>query len=82
MKKNKNNLEQLAPTRPLTQDEAAAFLGLTSGKTLYHWRQRGDGPRFMKCRNGRNGKLLRYRRCDLEAWLRRQIVTPAAGVAR
>ena len=58
------------PTQPsdlLTNDEAAEYLGV-SPKTLPVWRttQRYDLP-FIKV-----GRLIRYRRSDLDEWLERQ----------
>ena len=32
--------------------------------TVYAWRARGDGPR-----GARVGKHVRYRKCDVDAWL-------------
>ena len=44
---------------------AAAFIGSTPD-TLKTWRARGDGPPFHKV----SGRLVRYRRDELDAWLR------------
>jgi hypothetical protein len=59
------------PQSLLTPRQAAAFLAI-SENTLSTWRSRRgrvsrdgkDGPRF--CRAGR---VIRYRRADLESWL-------------
>ncbi|HEY9869842.1 MAG TPA: helix-turn-helix domain-containing protein [Candidatus Obscuribacterales bacterium] len=61
--------------------EAAEFLGLKS-TTLEHLRLRGDGPRFYKV-----GKLVRYAKADLDAWLKSRAVdsiaeTYARGISR
>lgn len=50
----------------LTIEEAARYLAIPKA-TLYTWRTRrvGFGPRAMKV-----GGCLRYRRSDLEAWIR------------
>lgn len=46
-------------------------------KTLEQWRWRGEGPRFFKL-----GRMVRYRRSDLEAWLSVRACTSAReGVA-
>ena len=50
-------------TRLLTVEELAERLGLVRD-TLYHWRVRGEGPRAIKV-----GGRVRYRQCDVEAWL-------------
>ncbi|WP_034314116.1 helix-turn-helix domain-containing protein [Microbacterium sp. B19] len=47
----------------LTTEAAAARLGL-SPHTLRIWRSAGEGPCFV-----RRGKLVRYRRSDLEVWV-------------
>jgi predicted DNA-binding transcriptional regulator AlpA len=47
----------------LSQKQAARLLGL-SVRTLERHRVWGTGPRF--CRVGR---LIRYRPCDIEAWI-------------
>lgn len=36
--------------------------------TVYSWRTRGGGPPGMRV-----GRHVRYRRCDVEAWLDRQL---------
>ena len=48
----------------LTPDEAAEYLRL-SRRGLEDMRARGDGPRYSKV----NGRVVRYRRTDLNAWL-------------
>src|SRR5262249_55366142 len=47
----------------LTQAEAARFLRL-SERTLERYRHSGGGPKFV-----RQGKCVRYRQEDLEAWV-------------
>lgn len=49
----------------LTIDQAAAYLSIPKA-TLYTWRTRraGFGPPAVKL-----GGCLRYRRCDLDAWI-------------
>jgi len=47
----------------MREDPAAALL-LLSVRTLQRWRVEGRGPRFLKL-----GKIVVYRRDDLEAWL-------------
>ena len=47
----------------LTEQEAAAFLGL-SVRFLQNRRTRGGGPHFV----GISRRCVRYRRCDLIAW--------------
>jgi excisionase family DNA binding protein len=55
----------------LTIDQAAAYLAIPKA-TLYTWRTRraGFGPPATKI-----GGCLRYRRCDLDAWIARHVET-------
>ena len=50
--------------RLLTAGELGAFLGVPVA-TLYAWRYRGKGPAGFRV-----GKHLRYRRSDVEYWIR------------
>lgn len=52
--------------RLLTTDEASRLLGY-SPHTLQFWRSHGGGPAYIKV----NGKLVRYRKSDLEGWINR-----------
>ncbi len=55
--------------RLLTPDQVAAFTGL-SVETLAQWRSQRRGIPFLKL--SRN--CVRYRQCDLDAWLDARIV--------
>lgn len=52
--------------------EAGAYLGgerkPLSYQTLANWRTAGIGPRFTRL----NGRMIRYLRSDLDAWLAKQ----------
>ena len=50
----------------LTIDELAEYLTIPV-RTLYDWRQAGRGPRAVHV-----GRQLRYRVCDVSAWLEAQ----------
>jgi len=52
----------------LTQDEAAELLKL-SIRTIERLRVAGTGPKFLKA-----GKSVRYRECDLVAWVEARVV--------
>lgn len=52
----------------LTTGEAAEYVRL-GRPTLERFRISGDGPRYAKL-----GGAVRYRRCDLEAWLAERLV--------
>jgi len=41
----------------------SGYIGIPE-RTIYNWRQRGEGPPAYRI-----GKHLRYRRSDVEAWL-------------
>ena len=43
--------------------ETAEYLGVAH-RTLQHWRSNGYGPKFIL-----RGRILRYRRSDVDAWL-------------
>ncbi len=67
-----------APSNNLTQDDAAAFLGLKNPRTLAAWRLRQQGPAYVRL-----GAHVRYRRCDLEAYVAaRLVVPPGTATAR
>ncbi len=55
-------------TRLMNVDELAAWLSVDRN-TIYHWRVRGVGPRAIRVGDGTRGSL-RYRRGDVEAWLK------------
>lgn len=54
--------------RLFTETVTAEFLGVTLA-SLRKWRWERKGPAFIKI-----GRLVRYRKEDLEAWLDRQTV--------
>jgi hypothetical protein len=43
--------------------DLSALIGVSTG-TLRSWRERGDGPAWLK-----TGKLIKYAPGDVEAWL-------------
>ena len=57
----------------LTTGEAARYLSVTVD-TLAGWRHRKIGPRHFKY-----GRLIRYNRSDLEAWMKGYMVEPQAA---
>lgn len=56
----------------LSAPEAGAYLGgerkPLSCQTLANWRTAGNGPKFTRL----NGRMIRYLRSDLDAWLEQQ----------
>jgi excisionase family DNA binding protein len=55
----------------MSKREAAVFLGIGEG-TLNRWVRTNRGPHFRRI----GGKLVRFRMCDLVAWIEHQ---PAGG---
>jgi predicted DNA-binding transcriptional regulator AlpA len=53
--------------------EAARILGL-SAATLERHRWAGTGPAYVRA-GGLGGRAIRYRICDLVAWIERHLVT-------
>lgn len=51
----------------LTTEEAADVLGV-SPRTMEGWRVKDQGPKFLRI----GGRLVRYRREDLAAWLKKE----------
>lgn len=52
------------PTKWITPEAAAAYLGGLSKLTLAGWRTKGRGPVYHKA-----GGLVRYLQADLDAWM-------------
>lgn len=50
----------------LTSPEAARYIRL-SERTLAYLRASGDGPKFIRLHS--DGRGVRYRRADLDAWV-------------
>jgi excisionase family DNA binding protein len=63
------------PDPLLRHNEAADYLRMPS-RTLYQRNWRGDGLRRI-----RTGRLVVYRRSDLDAWLEQHVVEPAPPVS-
>ena len=60
---------QRPPGRLLTPKEASQLLGIPDG-TLAQWRSQKRGPQYIKL----EGRLVRYRTSDLEAYMSRHLV--------
>jgi predicted DNA-binding transcriptional regulator AlpA len=52
------------PEPLLAEGQAAEYLGFTQ-RALQAWRSRGGGPRYVRI----SSRAIRYRRCDLDAWI-------------
>ena len=62
-------IQRRPPGRLLTPKEASELLGIPDG-TLAQWRSQKRGPQFIKL----EGRLVRYRPSDLEAYLSGHLV--------
>jgi len=62
--------------RLIGEHEAADYIG-HSVRALQNWRVRGGGPRFAKI----SGRSIRYRRCDLDAWIESKLVRSTSEAA-
>lgn len=65
------------PGRLLTVEDLAQLFGVSTW-TIYGWRRRGHGPRFVRLGppSQRRPRQIRYRRADVEEYLERQIAEP------
>jgi excisionase family DNA binding protein len=63
----------MATEKLMTLADLAEFLGVPIA-TLYGWRHRGEGPPGYRV-----GRHVRYRRAEVEDWLRAQADTRMAG---
>lgn len=61
-------IAQRSPTPWLDSEGAGEYLGCTPA-TLKTWRARGEGPPYHVL----NGKLVRYHRDDLDAFVRGEV---------
>lgn len=61
---------------PFNERQAAKYLG-PSEATLRLWRSQDKGPRYYRA-----GKLIRYRRADLDAWIEARLSAPTATEVR
>lgn len=59
----------------LNNDETADMLGV-SRRTLPVWRVQGRGPKFIKI-----GKLVRYKREEIDAWMRQHTYDSTSAVS-
>lgn len=60
----------------LTERQLAALLGIGS-RTPEAWRLRGGGPPYIKV-----GRLVRYRRADVDNWLQDQTRNSTSDAGR
>ncbi|MDP6842657.1 MAG: helix-turn-helix domain-containing protein [Rhodospirillales bacterium] len=59
----------------IDEKEAANFIGLVD-RTLQQFRQKGDGPKFVRI----SSRCIRYRRIDLRAWAEDRLRTSTADM--
>ncbi|PHQ60878.1 MAG: DNA-binding protein [Robiginitomaculum sp.] len=56
------------PDQLLNEKQAASIL-CYSQRALQNWRVRGGGPQYVKV----SARSIRYRRCDLTAWVEKRL---------
>jgi predicted DNA-binding transcriptional regulator AlpA len=62
---------------PLVPEKEAAAVLHVKPPTLTAWRNRGQGPAYVKV-----GRLVFYRPSDIREWLASRIVRPAAQLCK
>lgn len=62
----------------LLHERDAADLLKVSTYQLQRWRCYGGGPQFVRV-GGKNGRAVRYRRSDIEAYIEGNVVTSHGG---
>jgi excisionase family DNA binding protein len=67
---------ELGNENALNERQAAKYLGVSPG-TLRLWRAENRSPRFFRA-----GKLIRYRRADLDSWIEARLSAPVAIESR
>jgi excisionase family DNA binding protein len=60
----------------LNSKQAARYLGVSEA-SLRLWRSEGRGP----CHFRAGEKLVRYRRADLDAWIKQRLIVPTDSTA-
>lgn len=63
-------MTELGNENALNERQAARYLGVSSG-TLRLWRSQGRSPVYFRA-----GKLIRFRRADLNEWIEQRLSTP------
>ena len=67
------SIDEINPDDPLMRSDAVAeYLGVMV-PALEKWRQLGTGPDYVKV-----GRLVRYKKSALDAWIAARTVSPAA----
>ena len=59
----------------LSARQSGSYLGC-SESVLRLWRSQGKGPRYFRA-----GKLVRYRKTDLDAWIEARLSEPESSAA-
>lgn len=67
---------ELSNENALNERLAARYLGVSAG-TLRLWRSENRSPRYFRA-----GKLIRFRRADLDAWIEARLSAPAVQEQR
>jgi predicted DNA-binding transcriptional regulator AlpA len=62
----------------LLHERDASNLLKVSIYQLQRWRCYGGGPQFVRV-GGKNGRAVRYRRCDIDAYIQQNLVASYGG---
>lgn len=60
----------------LNERQAARYLGVSPG-TLRLWRSENRSPRYFRA-----GKLVRFRKLDLDSWIEERLIAPPVQGSR
>jgi excisionase family DNA binding protein len=67
---------ELSNENALNERQASKYLGVSAG-TMRLWRSEGRAPRFFRA-----GKLIRFRKADLDSWIEARLSAPATIESR
>lgn len=81
----RDGMRHLVADRPsdlllYTADEAAALLRVTP-ETLFNWRRKGIGPRYVRPNGTKSTRRVVYRECDLRDFIESSLVETTGTVS-
>jgi hypothetical protein len=71
LRQNWRMMETASDGNSFSLQQASAYIGVSQA-ALRTWKRVGKGPTFFRA-----GKLLKYRKCDLDTWIEERLVSPA-----
>lgn len=63
-------MEVASEVNALSLQQASQYIGVSQA-AMRTWKRDGTGPAFFRA-----GKLLKFRKCDLDAWIEVRLVKP------